>query len=76
MSSQCGFWSLRNACVTCQATYEDGISFRASEGLDWPNIDVDETETDIRVTAELPGSGGKGHQPGNREWQAATALTR
>jgi HSP20 family protein len=30
-------------------------SFRASEGLDWPNIDVDETETDIRVTAELPG---------------------
>jgi HSP20 family protein len=30
-------------------------SFRASEGVGWPNIDVDETETDIRVTAELPG---------------------
>ena len=30
-------------------------SFRAGEGLGWPKIDVDETETDIRVTAELPG---------------------
>ena len=30
-------------------------AFRASGGLGWPNIDIDETETDIRVTAELPG---------------------
>jgi len=29
--------------------------FRPSESLGWPNIDVDETDTDIRVTAELPG---------------------
>ena len=29
--------------------------FRASESLSWPKIDIDETETDIRVTAELPG---------------------
>jgi HSP20 family protein len=29
--------------------------FRASENLSWPNIDIDETETDVRVTAELPG---------------------
>jgi HSP20 family protein len=30
-------------------------NFRTSQGVGWPNIDVDETETDIRVTAELPG---------------------
>jgi HSP20 family protein len=30
-------------------------SFRASENLSWPNIDIDETETDVSVTAELPG---------------------
>ena len=29
--------------------------FRANESLSWPNIDIDETETDVRVTAELPG---------------------
>lgn len=29
--------------------------FRAGEGLGWPNIDVAETENEIRVTAELPG---------------------
>lgn len=28
---------------------------RTSESLSWPNIDIDETETDVRVTAELPG---------------------
>jgi HSP20 family protein len=25
-------------------------SFRSNDGLGWPNIDIDETETDIRVT--------------------------
>jgi HSP20 family protein len=44
--------------------------FRASESLSWPNIDIDETETDVRVTAELLGLGGKGRQLGNRERNA------
>ena len=30
-------------------------SFRSGDGLAWPNIDVDETDENIRVTAELPG---------------------
>src|SRR5258708_19328422 len=28
---------------------------RAFAGLDWPRIDIDESEKEIRITAELPG---------------------
>jgi len=28
---------------------------RALEGLGWPQIDVDETDKEVRITAELPG---------------------
>jgi HSP20 family protein len=30
-------------------------SARAFDGLGWPNIDIDETDKEVRVTAELPG---------------------
>ena len=30
-------------------------SVRTAEGLGWPQIDIDETDKEVRVTAELPG---------------------
>ena len=30
-------------------------SVRAMDGLGWPQIDVDETDKEVRITAELPG---------------------
>ena len=30
-------------------------STRALDGLDWPQIDIEETDKDVRITAELPG---------------------
>jgi HSP20 family protein len=32
-----------------------GLSSRALDGLGWPQIDIDETEKEVRITAELPG---------------------
>jgi HSP20 family protein len=32
-----------------------GPGFRAQEGLGWPQIDIDETDKEVRITAELPG---------------------
>jgi hypothetical protein len=32
-----------------------GPSSRTHEGLGWPQIDIDETDKDVRITAELPG---------------------
>ena len=32
-----------------------GPSSRAQEGLGWPQIDIDETDKEFRITAELPG---------------------
>src|SRR3981189_2267755 len=36
-----------------------GPSSRAQEGLGWPQIDIDETDKEVRITAELPGLGEK-----------------
>ncbi len=32
-----------------------GLTFRATDGLGWPQIDIDETNKEVRITAELPG---------------------
>jgi len=32
-----------------------GPTFRATDGLGWPQIDIDETDKEVRITAELPG---------------------
>src|SRR3984893_1336186 len=32
-----------------------GLSSRAQDGLGWPQIDIHETEKEVRITAELPG---------------------
>src|ERR1700736_1815085 len=32
-----------------------GPSARAMDGLGWPQIDIDETDKEVRITAELPG---------------------
>jgi HSP20 family protein len=32
-----------------------GSTFRATDGLGWPQIDIDETNKEVRITAELPG---------------------
>ena len=32
-----------------------GLTSRALDGLGWPQIDIDETDKEVRVTAELPG---------------------
>jgi HSP20 family protein len=32
-----------------------GPTSRALDGLGWPQIDIDETEKEVRITAELPG---------------------
>ena len=32
-----------------------GLTFRATDGLGWPQIDIDETDKEVRITAELPG---------------------
>jgi HSP20 family molecular chaperone IbpA len=32
-----------------------GPSSRAQDGLGWPQIDIDETDKEVRITAELPG---------------------
>ena len=32
-----------------------GLTLRATEGLGWPQIDIDETDKEVRITAELPG---------------------
>jgi len=32
-----------------------GPSSRAYDGLGWPQIDIDETDKEVRITAELPG---------------------
>src|SRR6266436_2325081 len=32
-----------------------GSSSRAQDGLGWPQIDIDETDKEVRITAELPG---------------------
>jgi len=31
------------------------VTFRATDGLGWPQIDIDETDKEVRITAELPG---------------------
>jgi HSP20 family protein len=35
------------------------------DGLGWPQIDIDETDKEMRITAELPGL--EGRQPHNRK---------
>jgi HSP20 family protein len=32
-----------------------GLTFRATDGLGWPQIDINETDKEVRITAELPG---------------------
>src|SRR5437868_14872105 len=32
-----------------------GPTFRATDGLGWPQIEIDETDKEVRITAELPG---------------------
>jgi HSP20 family protein len=32
-----------------------GLASRTLAGLDWPQIDIDETDKEVRITAELPG---------------------
>ena len=32
-----------------------GLGSRTLDGLNWPQIDIDETDTEVRITAELPG---------------------
>ncbi len=32
-----------------------GLGSRTLAGLDWPQIDIDETDKEVRITAELPG---------------------
>ena len=32
-----------------------GLDSRALDGLGWPQIDIDETDKEVRITAELPG---------------------
>jgi len=32
-----------------------GLSSRTLDGLGWPQIDIDETDREVRITAELPG---------------------
>lgn len=32
-----------------------GPTSRTLDGLGWPQIDIDETDTEVRITAELPG---------------------
>jgi HSP20 family protein len=32
-----------------------GLGFRTLEGLGWPQIDIEETDKEVRITAELPG---------------------
>src|SRR3984885_14649416 len=32
-----------------------GLNSRARDGLGWPQIDIDETDKEVRITAELPG---------------------
>jgi len=32
-----------------------GLGSRTLNGLNWPQIDIDETDTEVRITAELPG---------------------
>jgi HSP20 family protein len=32
-----------------------GLSSRAQDGIGWPQIDIDETVKEVRITAELPG---------------------
>jgi HSP20 family protein len=32
-----------------------GLTFRTQDGLGWPQIDIDETDKEVRITAELPG---------------------
>ena len=32
-----------------------GPSSRAQDGLGWPQVDIDETDKEVRITAELPG---------------------
>src|SRR3979411_1103724 len=36
-----------------------GPGSRAQDGLGWPQIDIDETDKEVRITAELPGLGEK-----------------
>jgi HSP20 family protein len=32
-----------------------GLTSRALDGLGWPQVDIDETDKEVRITAELPG---------------------
>ena len=40
-----------------------GLASRAPDGLGWPQIDIEETDKEVRIIAELPGL--EGRQPGN-----------
>jgi HSP20 family protein len=44
-----------------------GPSSRAQDGLGWPRIDIDETDKEVRITAELPGLEEKRRQSRNRK---------
>lgn len=35
--------------------FDFGPGSRAQDGLGWPQIDIDETDKEVRITAELPG---------------------
>jgi hypothetical protein len=43
---------------------------RALNGLGWPQIDIDETDKEVCITAELPGLDEKERQPRNRQWHS------